>query len=94
MNDRILVLGLVFGSLLVIAGVIVNVTLATIARVRRAPRQLTDPQIDARLDRIEAAVEAIAIEVERQGELQRFAAKVEAQRMPAMRAIERPVTPH
>jgi hypothetical protein len=40
----------------------------------------TTPAIEERLARIEAAVEAIAIEVERSGELQRFTARLASER--------------
>ncbi len=48
------------------------------------PRPLPSPRNqDARLERIEAAVEAIAIEVERIGEAQRYATRVLAERAEA-----------
>jgi hypothetical protein len=45
------------------------------------------PDVIARLDRIEAAVETVAIEVERIAEAQRFSAKLQAEQ--AQRAIPR-----
>jgi hypothetical protein len=44
---------------------------------------VADPQIAQRLDRIEQAIEAIAIEVERSAEAQRYSAKLLTERMPA-----------
>src|SRR4051812_6973485 len=42
----------------------------------------TPPDVTARLERIEQAVEAVAIEVERIAEAQRFSAKLMAQKEP------------
>lgn len=47
-----------------------------VVRLRQPPQLPPAADLEARLARIEAAVEAIAIEVERNGELQRFNAKV------------------
>lgn len=44
------------------------------------PRELTT--INGRLERIEAAVDAIAVEVERISEAQRFAAKLQSEHQP------------
>lgn len=62
------------------------------ARVNRGPTAVDDAAIRERLERIEIAVDAIAIEVERLGEHQRFNAQL---------ALNRPeplppkvVTPH
>lgn len=80
------------------------------ARARAAERllesRLTPPQPlpasagrDERLDRLEQAVDSIAVEVERIAEGQRFAAKLLVERLGARDAIETPrpprvVTPH
>ena len=56
--------------------------------IRRRERKLqtapavADPQIAQRLDRIEQAIEAIAIEVERSAEAQRYSARLLTERMP------------
>jgi hypothetical protein len=51
--------------------------------------------LEQRLDRIEAAVESIAIEVERNGELQRFTARLASGEPVALRPpAERSITPH
>ena len=61
------------------------------------PRRLDD--VVARLDRLDSAVEAVAVEVERISEGQRFTTKVLADRLAAAPIIERPrqigsTTPH
>jgi hypothetical protein len=72
----------------------------TIARtVLRMKQQqhapLPSPDLEARLARIEAAVESIAIEVERNGELQRFNARLaKGDAPPVPFQVERPITPH
>jgi hypothetical protein len=48
--------------------------------VRGTPRQVLDPEDSPRLQRIEQAVESIALEVERIGEAQRFTTKLLAER--------------
>lgn len=56
-----------------------------ITRRWERPPQLpptTPPDVTARLERIEQAVEAVAIEVERIAESQRFAAKLMAEQQP------------
>lgn len=59
----------------------------------QAPGDRDAPSRDARLQRIEHAVEAIAIEVERLGEGQRFTTKMLAEGAAAERAVLRPVAP-
>jgi hypothetical protein len=49
-----------------------------IVRVRQLQSRLPDPQLAERLSRMEAALDAIAIEVERIGESQRFSARLAA----------------
>lgn len=58
-------------------------------RFERGPSspQVAPPDVIARLDRIEAAVETVAIEVERIAEAQRFSAKLQAEQ--AQRVIPR-----
>lgn len=50
---------------------------------RRGESQQVSPQMDDRLLRIEQAVEAIAIEVERISEGQRYLAKLQAEQLPS-----------
>ena len=69
----------------------------TFIRLKQQQSQptLPSPELEARLARIEAAVESIAIEVERNGELQRFNARLaKGDAPPARLPVERPVTPH
>lgn len=51
-------------------------------RMEQRSAQNLPPDVTARLARIEAAVESIAIEVERISESQRFMAKLQAERPP------------
>ena len=70
--------------------------------VRSVPRASLDPEESPRLQRIEQAIESIALEVERIGEAQRFTTKLLADRQPdavaRMAAIPRKepgtITPH
>ena len=70
--------------------------------VRSVPRASLDPEESPRLQRIEQAIESIALEVERIGEAQRFTTKLLADRQPdavaRMAAISRKepgtITPH
>jgi hypothetical protein len=66
------VLGVAFVS--AIAYTIVSVTKLIVGR--RGAQKLADPAADARLERLEHAVDAIALEVERISEGQRFATKL------------------
>lgn len=66
-----------------------------VVRVRQLQTPLASSDLDARLERIESAVEAIAIEIERNGELQRFNARLaQGDSLPEPVRIERPITPH
>lgn len=65
-------------TLLLLFFPIIRAWARTIGGKQQAPTR--DPDLDARLARIEQAVEAIAIEVERVGEAQRFQTKVLAER--------------
>src|SRR5688572_5005663 len=64
-------------------------------RGRRAAPQANSAEHDARMERLEQAVDAIALEIERVGESQRFTQKVlaEANIMPALAAGQRPAEP-
>jgi hypothetical protein len=67
----------------------------TVVRVRQLQASPPSSDIEERLNRIEAAVEAIAIETERNGELQRFNARLaRGESLPEPQRIERPITPH
>jgi len=67
----------------------------TVLRMRQLQTPLPRSDLEARLDRIESAVDAIAIEIERNGELQRFNARLASgEASPERLPIERSVTPH
>ena len=82
MSDNELVAMIV--SMVCVTGAFVFVVHAFMNRFRRAdPQARPDAATDHRLARIENAVEAIAIEVERIAEGQRFTSKLLAERAPA-----------
>ena len=66
-------------------------TILSLAKMRlRAKEQrthLSDPGVDDRLYRIEQAVDAMALEIERMAESQRFTAKLLAERLPTPEAL-------
>lgn len=68
-----------------------SITILTLARMRMRSReqtgQLSDPGVEDRLYRIEQAVDAIALEVERMAESQRFTARLLAERLPTPEAL-------
>lgn len=77
-----------------IAAIIFGTTSATIlslARMRiKATQQrgrVSDPHLEDRIERIEQAVDAIAVEVERMSESQRFTARLLAERLPASEVL-------
>ncbi|GAC1655848.1 MAG: hypothetical protein NVS4B3_20940 [Gemmatimonadaceae bacterium] len=70
---------LIFGVVVAVIGS--PIALAIGRRITRAgERQALAPEAAGRLERIEQGVEAIAVEVERISEAQRFAAKLMAER--------------
>lgn len=93
MDSRSIALGII--ALCAAGSFITYVVVNAMVRLREQKAQLLTPDIEARLARIESAVESIAIEVERNGELQRFSAGL-AQGVASaeLRQIARPVTPH
>jgi hypothetical protein len=62
-------------------------TLLSLARMRLRGKErnnaLSDPAVDERLYRIEQAVDAMALEIERMSESQRFTTKLLAERLPS-----------
>lgn len=68
-----------------------SATILSLARMRfrshDQPSQLADPGVEDRLYRIEQAVDAIALEVERMAESQRFTARLLADRLPTPDAL-------
>lgn len=77
-----------------VAAIVFGTTSATIislAKLRmRANEQRnrgSEPHVGDRLDRIEQAVDAIALEVERMAESQRFTTRLLAERLPTAEAL-------
>lgn len=71
----------IFFTSVVVIALGIPIIRAVTKRWERAPQQLppqSSPDVTARLERIEHAVEAVAIEVERIAEAQRFSAKLMA----------------
>ena len=74
---------------------VATVTARTVIRLRELQASKGNAQLEARLERMEAALDAIAIEVERAGELQRFTARLQDGAAPErLSSITRPITPH
>ena len=93
MDDRTFLLA-IFG-LFASASFIAWTVARAVVRVRQLQAPQPSPDIEARLSRIETAVESIAIEIERNGELQRFNARLaRGEAVPEPLRIERPITPH
>ena len=76
------------------AALIVGTTSATIislAKLRMRSNEqrnrVSDPEVADRLDRIEQAVAAIALEVDRMSESQRFTSRLLAERLPTPEAL-------
>lgn len=83
---EVMVVGIVFGT--------ISMSVLTLARMRmRASQQrdqLHDPAVEERLYRIEQAVDAIAVEVERMAESQRFTSRLLSERLPTPGALPGP----
>jgi len=105
LSDREVLVGGVLGGATVgaIATMVLVVVLRQIARIgRRAAPTSRRADLAPRLERIEAAVETIALEVERVSEAQRYSAKLLTERLPETpprapltgRAEPRVLTPH
>jgi hypothetical protein len=65
-------------------------TILSLAKMRMRgseKRAELDPGMDERLYRIEQAVDAMAIEIERMAESQRFTTKILAERLPSAEAL-------
>jgi hypothetical protein len=81
------------GFFAMVVGLALGVPLVR-AKIRRDERQhalpMRDPQADERLARIEAAVESMAIEVERISEGQRFTTKLLSERANAAAQVQAP----
>jgi hypothetical protein len=87
-------------AVLIPSFVIVVATVVLAFRLIRSKPRAQPPVVDdRRLDRLEQAVEAIALEMERVGESQRFLTKLMAEQIPAHpdttdRKLGRVITPH
>ena len=91
MVDPVLIPIIAIASLPILA-VGVPIARAYARRIESAPASHgLAPELSARLDRMEQAIDAIAVEVERVSEGQRFTTKLLAERAPATvgQAIER-----
>ncbi|MDP1861434.1 MAG: hypothetical protein Q8K82_22375 [Gemmatimonadaceae bacterium] len=77
----------------VAVGYIAKVVANAVVRLREVQRSRDGVLLEQRLERMETALDAIAIEVERAGELQRFSAQL-TRGTPAPPAVPRQVTPH
>lgn len=69
---------IIIGGFAVIGTFVLHVVVGTIIRLRNAnaPSPAELAALDARLERIEAAVQSLALEVEHSNELQRLSARV------------------
>ncbi|MGH9204805.1 MAG: hypothetical protein ACRD2A_26565 [Vicinamibacterales bacterium] len=80
---EVAIVAIVFGT--------TSATLLSLAKMRMRAKeqrtQLSDPGVDDRLYRIEQAVDAMALEIERMAESQRFTAKLVAERLPTPEAL-------
>ena len=87
MSDDIIVVGSFFLTIIVLA-IGVPLVRAYIRRKESEPRQVS-PLSDARLARIEAAIDSMAVEVERISEGQRFVTKLLAERESQVTSLPR-----
>ena len=97
MSTDVVALAQLFSVIAGFVGTLTGIGVGAYVVVRRARRTPTQPRTsDDRFQRLEQAVDAIAIEVERISEGQRFVTKLLAERSAAAspRAPERVITPH
>jgi hypothetical protein len=80
---EVAIVAIIFGTT---AGTILSLARMRL-RAKEQPNRISDRGVDDRLDRIEQAVDAIAIEVERMAESQRFTARLLAERLPTPEAL-------
>lgn len=81
---EVAIVAIVFGTT---AGTVL--TLAKMKmRANQQRSQIADPHVDERLYRIEQAVDAMAIEIERMAESQRFTARLLSERLPTPDALQ------
>ena len=84
------VIAVLFGSSVAFA---VAWTRARERAIRAELTRVSSPESDIRLERLQQSVEAIAVEVERISEAQRFAAKLQAEQRPAGAVAAPPASP-
>ena len=84
MNGEVLVFAQVCAVIVAVAGSLAGIGIFT-AHALRGVRRPHPPQDDIRLERLQQSVDAIAVEVERIAEAQRFSAKLLAERSDAIR---------
>lgn len=68
----------------------VSSTVITLARMKMKAQQqnaMVDPNVEHRLERIEQAIDAISVEVERMAESQRFTTRLLSERLPTPEAL-------
>ena len=85
-------------SIIIAALISGTITIGVVAQAWAARRRPRRPDaVEQRLERMEQAIDTIAVEVERVAEGHRFTAKLLAERLdapPAPRVPERVITPH
>ncbi len=87
---QVMIAAILCGSVLMMVKLIAD----AFARAKRSQSLGDADEIERRLARIEHAVDAIAVEVERAGEIQRFTARLSQQPVAELRQPERHITPH
>ena len=92
-SDQVFVVSMTF--LICTSAVVLFVALAAIRRRKSPPvTPSADPALTDRLERMERAIDTIAVEIERVSEAQRFVTKVLAERKAPPAVPERVITPH
>jgi hypothetical protein len=87
MNQDVIEMGIFFFTVIVLA-LGVPLVRSYIRRKESEPRQVS-PLSDARLERMEAAIDSMAVEIERISEGQRFVTKLLAERERSVIALPR-----
>jgi hypothetical protein len=80
---EVAIVAIVFGTT---AGTILSLVRMKM-RASEQRSKIADPGVDERLYRIEQAVDAMAVEIERMAESQRFTAKLMSERLPTPEAL-------
>ena len=80
---EVAIVAIVFGTT---AGTILSLARMRMRAVEKRT-QVADPGVDERLYRIEQAVDAMALEIERMAESQRFTARLLTERLPTPEAL-------